>query len=212
MTKSDNKPVSTQSNVLPAWATAGLLIFFIVAAAFASYMVYVTAKQWATNRDSSNTTSRAIENNIETLTAIPIQDLTTNKDNETKLIETELSDNSTTNTSNGLRTTILLMGIDKRQGMEQERAFRTDTMMLITIDTVGEKVGMLSIPRDLWVNIPGFEARDRINTANFKGDAYRLPGGGPKLAMETIAVNLGVQVDNYIRINFTAFELSLIHI
>ena len=206
MTKPNNKPASTQSNVLPAWATAGLLIFFVVAAAFASYMVYVTAKQWATNRDSSPTISRTIDNNIDTLTKAPVGDLKTNTDNETELIETEVSDTNTTNTSDGLRTTILLMGIDKRQGMEQERAFRTDTMMLITIDTVGKKVGMLSIPRDLWVNIPGFEARDRINTANFKGDAYRLPGGGPNLAMETIAVNLGVRVDNYIRINFTAFE------
>ena len=122
MTKSDNKPVSTQSNVLPAWATAGLLIFFIVAAAFASYMVYVTAKQWATNRDTSTTISRTIDNNIDTFTKVPVGDLKTNTDNENELIETEVSDTNTTNTSDGLRTTILLMGIDKRQGMEKERA------------------------------------------------------------------------------------------
>ncbi|HCU80679.1 MAG: hypothetical protein CL789_02970 [Chloroflexi bacterium] len=206
MTKTNNKPSSTQSNVLPAWATAGLLIFFVVAAAFASYMVYVTAKQWATNRDSSTTTTRTIDNNIDTSTNAPIKDSETNNEKENKLSKTEVDATSELSTSDGLRTTILLMGIDKRQGMEQERAFRTDTMMLITIDTVGKKLGMLSVPRDLWVNIPGFESRDRINTANFKGDAFRLPGGGPNLAMKTIAANLGIQVDNYIRINFTAFE------
>ena len=206
MNTPNNKPPNNQSNLLPAWGTAGLLIFFVVAAAFASYMVYVTAKQWATNRDSSTTITRTIDNNIDTLTNVPSKDSEANAENETELVESDADVTSEVNTSDGLRTTILLMGIDKREGMEQERAFRTDTMMLITIDTVGKKLGMLSIPRDLWVNIPGFEARDRINTANFKGDAFRLPGGGPNHAMETIAVNLGIQVDNYIRINFTAFE------
>ncbi len=206
MNTPNNKPPKNQSNVLPAWGTAGLLIFFVVAAAFASYMVYVTAKQWATNRDSSTTITRTIDNNLDTLTKVPSKDSEANAENETGLVESDADVTSEVNTSDGLRTTILLMGIDKREGMEQERAFRTDTMMLITIDTVGKKLGMLSIPRDLWVNIPGFEARDRINTANFKGDAFRLPGGGPNLSMETIAVNLGIQVDNYIRINFTAFE------
>ena len=202
----DNITSVPESTVRPSWATAGLLIFFVVAAAFASYMVYVTAKQWATNRGSNTITTSMIDNQIDTSNNIVVNESKTNKENESKLMETEVSDTTVSGTSDGLRTTILLMGIDKRQGMEQERAFRTDTMILITIDPVGKKVGMLSIPRDLWVNIPGFEARDRINTANFKGDAYRLPGGGPELAIETIAANLGIQADNYIRINFTAFE------
>ena len=207
-TSNDNKTSTPESTVLPAWATAGLLIFFVVAAAFASYMVYVTAKQWSTNH--SSTTSRTINNEINPSDNMAMKESEIKKENVTKLVETEVSDTTIPESSNGLRTTILLMGIDKRQGMEQERAFRTDTMMLITIDPVGNNLGMLSIPRDLWVNIPGFESRDRINTANFKGDAFRVPGGGPSLAMETIAVNLGIQVDNYIRINFTAFE-SLIN-
>ena len=207
-TSNDNKTSTPESTALPAWATTGLLIFFVVAAAFASYMVYVTAKQWSTNR--SSTTSRTINNEINPSDNMTMKESEIKKENVTKLVETEVSDTTIPESSNGLRTTILLMGIDKRQGMEQERAFRTDTMMLITIDPVGNNLGMLSIPRDLWVNIPGFESRDRINTANFKGDAFRIPGGGPSLAMETIAVNLGIQVDNYIRINFTAFE-SLIN-
>ena len=207
-TSNDNKTSTPESTALPAWATTGLLIFFVVAAAFASYMVYVTAKQWSTNR--SSTTSRTINNEINPSDNMTMKESEIKKENVTKLVETEVSDTTIPESSNGLRTTILLMGIDKRQGMEQERAFRTDTMMLITIDPVGNNLGMLSIPRDLWVNIPGFESRDRINTANFKGDAFRIPGGGPSLAMETIAVNLGIQVDNYIRINFIAFE-SLIN-
>ena len=207
-TSNDNKPSTRETTVLPAWATTGLLIFFVVAAAFASYMVYVTAKQWATNR--SSTTSRTINTQLDPSDNMTMKDSEPKKENVTKLVETKVSDTTLQESSDGLRTTVLLMGIDKRQGMEQERAFRTDTMMLITVDPVRNNLGMLSIPRDLWVNIPGFESRDRINTANFKGDAFRIPGGGPSLAMETITVNLGIKVDNYIRINFTAFE-SLIN-
>ena len=104
------------------------------------------------------------------------------------------------------RVTVLVMGIDQRAGLELDTAYRTDTMMLVTLDPLGKRAGMLSIPRDLYVQIPGFAGRDRINTANFKGDAQKLPGGGPALAMETVTANLGIATDYYLRINFTAFE------
>ncbi|MEK7807484.1 MAG: LCP family protein [Chloroflexota bacterium] len=103
------------------------------------------------------------------------------------------------------RVTILLLGIDQRAG-ETDTAYRSDSMMLVTLDPVGRTVGVLSIPRDLYVTIPGFPDRDKITTANFKGDAYRLPGGGAKLAKDTVEATLGIRVNYYVRINFTAFE------
>lgn len=103
------------------------------------------------------------------------------------------------------RVTVLLLGIDRRQG-ETERAYRTDSIMLISIDPKANTASMLSIPRDLWVEMPdGFDP-NTINTANFIGDAYELPGGGPEFAMKTIRHNLGVSVDYYVRLDFTAFE------
>ena len=102
------------------------------------------------------------------------------------------------------RITILLMGIDQRTATGDPGPFRTDTMILAQVDPVGERVGVLSIPRDLWVTIPGFR-QERINTANFLGDSRALPGGGPGLAMETIRANLGVPVDKYVRVNFEVF-------
>ena len=62
---------------------------------------------------------------------------------------------------------------------------RTDTMMLLTLDPLNNTAGMLSIPRDLWVSIPGFD-NDRINVAYFLGEAYKLPGGGPAMAVRTV--------------------------
>jgi len=103
------------------------------------------------------------------------------------------------------RVTVLVMGLDYRDWAAGEGPPRTDTMILLTIDPSGLTAGMLSIPRDLWVNIPGFEY-DRINTAYRSGEAFNLPGGGPQLAMDTVEELLGVPIDYYAQIDFSAFE------
>lgn len=103
------------------------------------------------------------------------------------------------------RITILLMGIDQRSAVDtEERAFRTDTMILVQIDPVRRAIGVLSIPRDLWVDIPGYQ-QGRITTANYLGDRDALPQGGPGLAMDTVRANIGVRVNHYVRINFEVF-------
>jgi len=101
------------------------------------------------------------------------------------------------------RVNVLLMGIDQREG--EDGPWRTDTMLVLTIDPVTMSGGMLSIPRDLWVPIPGYEEA-RINQAHFFGEVYDYPGGGPALAVKTVQYNLGVPIHYYARVNFTAFE------
>ncbi|MEA3441193.1 MAG: LCP family protein [Chloroflexota bacterium] len=103
------------------------------------------------------------------------------------------------------RITMLLMGLDYRDWISGEGPPRTDTMILITIDPINRTAGMLSVPRDLWVNIPGFDY-GRINSAYQLGEAFQLPGGGPGLAIETVEELLGVPVDYYALIDFYAFE------
>jgi LCP family protein required for cell wall assembly len=80
----------------------------------------------------------------------------------------------------------------------------TDTIMLLTIDPVTKTAGMLSIPRDMWVNIPGF-GYSRINTAWTLGEGAKLPGGGPGLAMETVSQFIGVPVQYYVQVDFGTF-------
>lgn len=103
------------------------------------------------------------------------------------------------------RVTILLMGLDYRDWESGDGPPRTDSMMLATIDPVSETAGMLSIPRDLWVEIGGY-GHGRINTAYFLGERDRLPGGGPALAVSTVENFLGVPIQYYVQIDFTAFE------
>lgn len=101
------------------------------------------------------------------------------------------------------RVNILLLGIDKRP--QEIGSCRTDSMILVSIDPANNTASMLSIPRDLWVKIPGY-GEDRINVAHFLGDARKLPGGGPGLAKKTVSSLFGVPVQHYVRINFAGFE------
>jgi LCP family protein required for cell wall assembly len=80
----------------------------------------------------------------------------------------------------------------------------TDSMMLVSVDPVSKTVLLLGIPRDMWVAVPGY-GEAKIDVANFDGDAYGYPGGGPALAVKTVEQNFGVNIDHYVRVDFNAF-------
>ena len=92
-----------------------------------------------------------------------------------------------------LRTNVLLLGTD--DSPERGAVGRTDTIILTTIVPLKPYVGMLSIPRDLWVNVPGV-GEQRINTAYFFAEA-NAPGSGASAALQTIQDNFGVPVRYY---------------
>jgi len=102
------------------------------------------------------------------------------------------------------RVTLLLLGLDYRDWENQTEASRSDTMILLTLDPQTKIAGILSIPRDLWVAIPGYK-HGKINTAYYLGDAAKLPGGGPALAVKTVESLLGVPINYYAQIDFGAF-------
>lgn len=99
-----------------------------------------------------------------------------------------------------LRTNILLLGIDSRPG--EGAVSRTDTMVLTTFQPGEPYVGMLSIPRDLWVTLPDGQ-QNRINTAHFFAESSS-PGTGPTAAMQAVRQNFGVHVHAYVRLDFGA--------
>jgi LCP family protein required for cell wall assembly len=102
------------------------------------------------------------------------------------------------------RINVLLIGLDYRDWEAGLGAPRSDTMIVLTIDPLTKTAGMLTIPRDMWVNIPGF-GYSRINTAYSSGEGNRLPGGGPALASKTVEQFLGVPIHYYAQIDFNAF-------
>ncbi len=96
---------------------------------------------------------------------------------------------------------ILLIGSDLRRGS----SFRTDTLILVSIQPSAHAIVMLSIPRDLFVYLPGL-GMQRINTAYLYGDSFHYPGGGIQLLEDTIRYNLGLAVDHYARIDMRGFQ------
>jgi polyisoprenyl-teichoic acid--peptidoglycan teichoic acid transferase len=104
----------------------------------------------------------------------------------------------------GSRINILFVGLRGSGTTDGGCPFCTDTLILLTVDPVTKTAGMLSIPRDMWVNIPGF-GYSRINTAWTLGRRSKLPGGGPALTMETVSHFIGVPVDYYVQVDFDTF-------
>lgn len=96
---------------------------------------------------------------------------------------------------------IVLLGTDKRPEWGD---WRTDTIIVVSINPQAQSVGMLSIPRDLWIQIPGFGV-GRINTVDFIGEWKDAEGGGPGLLKRTIEANLGLPIQRYARINLEGF-------
>jgi polyisoprenyl-teichoic acid--peptidoglycan teichoic acid transferase len=94
--------------------------------------------------------------------------------------------------------TLLILGIDRAP--DKSFVGRSDTIIMTTFDPMKPYIGMLSVPRDLWVTIPGV-GENRINTAHFFAEANQ-PGAGPAAAIDTIENNMGVKMQYYVRIRF----------
>lgn len=103
------------------------------------------------------------------------------------------------------RLTVLLLGVDSRSTL-RDGATRSDVITLVTIDPISRTAALLSIPRDLYVTIPGYQRQNRINTAYFFGEADHFPGGGPALAADTILQEFGIPTQRYAVIDFEGFK------
>lgn len=105
--------------------------------------------------------------------------------------------------STGDSLNFLIVGSDSREGLESLENFgaaggaRGDVIILVRLDQSTSRAQMLSIPRDLLVQIPGHGQR-KINAS------YAL--GGPALLVDTIKANLDVEVNHYVEIDFVGFQ------
>ncbi|MBI3944081.1 MAG: LCP family protein [Chloroflexi bacterium] len=100
------------------------------------------------------------------------------------------------------QVTYLVLGLDRRS---KDEPTRSDGMMLVNVNVDRGQVSILSIPRDLWVMVPGHDD-DRINTAFFYGELAGGETGGGNLAMQTVTQNFNVPVDHYVALDFQAFQ------
>lgn len=104
--------------------------------------------------------------------------------------------------ADGDTLTFLVVGSDSRERLDDLAFFgqaageRGDVIMLVHLDQASGEARMLSIPRDLWVDIPG-NGEGKINAA------YSF--GGPSLMVQTIQENLGIEVNHYVEVDFVGF-------
>ncbi|WP_304451792.1 LCP family protein [Nocardiopsis sp. YSL2] len=102
--------------------------------------------------------------------------------------------------------TFLVIGSDSRDEMDREDrnalsvgstpGQRSDTIMLVRLNHERDRITVVGIPRDLWVDVPG-QGEDKINAAY----AY----GGPQLTVRTVESVTGVRVDHYVEVDFSGF-------
>jgi len=174
----------------------GLLGAFLIASSVTAYLTFVVIREFVFTRGSS-------------VSFLPLSPKAKPTDQSALNVTSPLQDETgpTPQVWDGTgRVSILAMGLDSRDWEDDgEGPSRTDSMILLTVDPTTRTAGMLSLPRDLWVNIPGY-GYGKINTAHFIGDAYGEPGGGSGLAVKTVEDFLGVDINYYAEVDFNSFE------
>lgn len=90
---------------------------------------------------------------------------------------------------------ILLIGVDRRNPDESSRS---DTMLLVSINSASRKIKLTSFMRDSYVYIPEMKTSAKLNTA--------CAWGGAQMVMDTIEYNFNIKIDHYMMVDFTMFE------
>ncbi|MEN9564462.1 MAG: hypothetical protein RIR73_2706 [Chloroflexota bacterium] len=104
--------------------------------------------------------------------------------------------------SNNDTVNFLLIGSDRRP---TGTSHRTDTLLIAMVWYREGQVSLISIPRDLWIDIPTV-GMQRINTAYQSGESSGYPGGGMGLLKDTILQNLGIRIDHAAMVDFDGFR------
>jgi LCP family protein required for cell wall assembly len=112
--------------------------------------------------------------------------------------ELKLGKEDLAETDPGKPQTLMILGSDKRPKNNSEGAAgaRSDTIMLVRLNPEKDATAILSLPRDLKVDIPG-HGPEKINAA------YEL--GGPKLTLETVKAVTGLQINHVVNVHFAGF-------
>lgn len=97
----------------------------------------------------------------------------------------------------------LILGTDRRP---VDETWRTDTIMVVGLDRPRQRAAVLSIPRDLYLEIPNY-GYGRINQVDYIGERItRVEGGGPGLVSAVISQTLGISTTHWVRFEMTGFK------
>lgn len=100
-------------------------------------------------------------------------------------------------------TNILLLGSDRRPEMPN---WRTDVMMIVAVDRANNRVGVISLPRDLYIDVIPNHRGNKMNVIDYLGEQDEPNGGGPKLLGQVIEDKIGVPIHHYVRVDFESVK------
>lgn len=187
-----------RQSILPGWLSALLSIAFVISAGAVLFFAYLTVQHLLTHpSDTAENVEQQGEISSEgggALAPVPIVE------GATSIAPTPLPTPAAWEGDD--RVNILLLGIDRRPG--EAFVSRTDSMMVISVDPKSDSASVLSIPRDLYVQIPGY-GQDRINTALVYGAREGDYLDGAVLAMQTVSYNLNIPIHHFVMVDFGAF-------
>ncbi|MCX6044122.1 MAG: LCP family protein [Chloroflexi bacterium] len=95
----------------------------------------------------------------------------------------------------------LVLGTDQRPGWTN---WRTDTVIVVGLDRSLNRAAVFSIPRDLFVQIPGY-GWGRINQVDYLGEQRGGVGGGPALVSQVLSNTLGISTKHWVRLRMDGF-------
>lgn len=102
------------------------------------------------------------------------------------------------------RIDLLLLGI--RGENDPNGGLLSDTIMLISYKKDTGQLALFSIPRDLYIDIPGISKKERINYAYAYGESKEYGGGGLKLSKRIVSNIIGLNIDYAVSVDFKAFQ------
>jgi len=187
---------SSQPKETPDWIKRGLWAAFLISALITALLVFK-----GTDNKNGTPLTTLKDGLISTLSGTEIVQPTLDDD---RLLQGN-SDRPGFKELN-LDQTIyfLLTGLDKREWEGDTGPGLTDTIIVAFLDIQKQTAGLISIPRDTYVEVPKY-GQYKINQAFSLGEAYGYPGGGPALLMESAGNLLGTTIDYYIQVDFEAF-------
>lgn len=189
-------PPPNKPNLPRHWSFWALLSALLIAISVTGYLIFSSLRLSITTDKSNQAEMAESTSEVEALLESFPQDQNTPLQNRLGPAPKPWDGES--------RLAILLLGVDDRTQELVDGPPRTDTMILVTIDPETKTGNMLSIPRDLWVEVPDF-GYHKINQAYPLGEAFEYRSGGAGLAIETVENFLDVEIPYYILVNFNTF-------
>jgi LCP family protein required for cell wall assembly len=193
---------SPKSKSTPAinWLIIGLAVAFVITAGITAFLTYIAVRDIVLTWKMPGLSGIAVE---QTEPALPAE-----IEEPATFVQTPLQPSggpAPEPWDGASRVNVLIMGLDYRDWESSGGAPRADVMMVLSLDPVNQTAAILSIPPNLWVSIPGF-SHNLINSAYSLGEVNQVLGGGPQLAINTVEGLLGLDIQYYLQLDFTAFE------